>query len=170
MTPEILLYSVIEPAMVLLDPIHDTPAARAMLLAIAMQESSLRSRVQVLDAGKPWWQSRHGPAHGWWQFEAGGGVTAVMGNPRTKQMVDPVITQLAYPFDVKAIHDAIVHNDLLAAVFARALLYSAPWPLPMRHNDAESWRQYLWAWRPGKPHERTWSRNYRIAWETVLGA
>lgn len=167
MTPEILLHAVIDPALGLLDRRLDTPEADAMLIAIALQESGLAARVQVLDAGKPWWQSRPGPAHGLWQFERGGGVTAVMGNAATKAIVDPVITQLNYPFDRTIIHDAIIHNDLLAAVFARALLYSAPWPLPGPDSPTEGWRQYLWAWRPGKPHESTWARNYRIAWELV---
>ena len=167
MTPEILLHSIIEPAMGLLDRRLETAAASAMMVAIALQESALTARVQVLDAGKPWWQSRPGPAHGLWQFECGGGLTAVMGNAATKAIVDPVITQLNYPFDRTIIHDAIIHNDLLAAVFARALLYSAPWPLPGPDSPTEGWRQYLWAWRPGKPHESTWARNYRIAWELV---
>jgi len=169
MTPRLLLCSVIEPALTLLDKSLDTIAARAMMLAIAQQESGLTARVQILDAGKPWWQSRPGPAHGWWQFERGGGVTAVMSNVTTKAIVDPVITQFCYPFDTAIIHDAIIHNDLLAAVFARALLYSAPWPLPGEQAPDEGWRQYLWAWRPGKPHESTWARNYRIAWEAARG-
>jgi len=169
MTPRLLLHAIIEPALSLLDKSLDTPAARAMMLAIAQQESGLSARVQILDAGKPWWQSRPGPAHGWWQFERGGGITAVMSNAKTKAIVDPVITQFCYPFDAAIIHDAITHNDLLAAVFARALLYSAPWPLPGEHAPVEGWRQYLWAWRPGKPHESTWARNYRIAWEACNG-
>lgn len=169
MTPRLLLRAIIEPALSLLDKSLDTPAARAMMLAIAQQESGLSARVQILDAGKPWWQSRPGPAHGLWQFERGGAVVAVMGNTRAKAIIDPVLAQFCYPFNAAVIHDAITHNDLLAAVFARALLYSAPWPLPGEQAPDEGWRQYLWAWKPGKPHESTWARNYRIAWEAARG-
>jgi hypothetical protein len=167
-TPRLLLHAAISPALSLLDAKLDSIPARAMLIAIALQESGLKARVQVLDAGKDWWESRPGPAHSFWQFEAGG-VSAVLGNNRTRQIVDPVLAQMAYPRMVTTVHDAVTHNDVLAAVFARALLYSAPWALPAQNAPEEGWRQYLWAWRPGKPHEGTWKANYAAGWAAVLG-
>ncbi len=167
MQPETLLHNIIAPALRLLPPALDIHEACAMLVGIALQESELRARVQVLDAGKPWWKSRPGAAHGLWQFERDGGVTVVLGNPKTRALVDPVLAELCYPPDATIIHDALIHNDLLACVFARALLYSAPWPLPKRGDDAESWRQYQWCWRPGKPKEHKWEANYSRAWRTI---
>ena len=169
MNPQLLLHTAIEPALALLDPKLNTAPARAILLAIGLQESGLKARVQVLDAGMAWWDSRPGPAHGWLQFERGGGVKAVLDNPKTRQIVDPVLAQLCYPPDAGVIHDALTHNDILAAVFARALLYSAPWPLPAQNAAEEGWRQYLWCWRPGKPHESTWKANFELGWATALG-
>lgn len=168
MNPKLLLHAAIKPALALLDPKLDTIPARAMMTAIALQETKLKARVQVLDAGKEWWESRPGPAHSWWQFERGGGVEAVLGNAQTRKIVGPVLAQLCYPCDSDIVHGALTHNDILAAVFARALLYSAPWPLPVQNAPAEGWRQYLWAWKPGKLHEATWEANYAAGWAAAL--
>ena len=58
---------ILTPALSMLPATMDTPKARVMLLAIALQESGLAHRVQV-----------GGPAHGLWQFERGGGVKGVL--------------------------------------------------------------------------------------------
>ena len=169
MTPDTLIDIVIEPALGLLPAKMDTPEARAMLIAIALQESGLAARVQILDAGKPWWVSRPGPARGLWQFERGGGVAGVLGHPDTQPIVYPILDELLYPADAHIIHEALANNDVLATIFARLLLWSLPRPLPKRGDEAESWRQYMAAWRPGKPHPSTWSANYTMAWASVDG-
>lgn len=176
MTPETLLKTAIVPALGLIDRRLDSPAARAMLVCVALQESGLTARRQILDAGRPWWQSRPGPARGLWQFERQGGVYGVIvRNSTAKAITHPALKELLYPYDdypndVSLVFDAIVHNDVLAAVLARALLYTVPHPLPGRMDADVGWGQYLSAWRPGKPHKSTWADNYRRAWAAVDNA
>ena len=167
MTPELLLKTAIIPALGLLDSKLDTPAARAMLIAISAQESGLRARRQMLEAGKPWWESRPGAANGLFMFERDGGVRGVMRHPAASAIVLPVIDALLYPRDPYAVHEALIHNDVLACVLARALLYSVPDALPGPNDPEKGWVQYVSAWRPGKPHVEPWANNYRTAWATV---
>ena len=167
MTPELLLKTAIIPALGMLDSTLDTPAARALLIAIALQESGLKARRQILEAGKPWWESKPGAANSFWQFERDGGVRGVLRHPGASAIVLPVLADLLYPPDPYAVHEAIIHNDVLACVLARALLYSVPDALPGLHETAKSWDYYVGAWRPGKPHPEVWPENYRIAWEAV---
>ena len=63
-------------------------------------------------------------------------------------------------------------SDLLPSLkgnglFARLLLWTVPAALPTRQNPDESWRHYLEAWRPGKPHRQTWDGFYAEAWLLV---
>ena len=167
MTPELLLKTAIIPALSLLDPKLDAPAARAMLICIALQESGLRARRQMLEAGKPWWESRPGAANGLFMFERDGGVRGVMRHPAASAIVLPVIDALLYPRDPYAVHEALIHNDVLACVLARALLYSVPDALPGPNDPGKGWVQYVSAWRPCKPHVEPWANNYRTAWATV---
>ena len=67
------LATIIEPALRILPPMMTSDAAKAMLLAIGMQESRLIHRKQI-----------GGPAMGLWQFERGGGVAGVLRHPRTQ--------------------------------------------------------------------------------------
>lgn len=151
----------IRPALALLPTPWNTPAARAMLRAIAMQESQLLYRRQL----------ERGPARGFYQFELGnltarqGGVVGVMNDFRVKAHVESAIHRLQYEADPTKIYVAIEHNDVLASVLARALLWTVPEPLPSRLDAPEGWRQYLFVWRPGKPKEDTWERNFRTAWD-----
>lgn len=133
-------------------------AATAMLLAIALQESKARYRHQL-----------GGPARGFWQFEAGGGVQGVLTHPATQMHARSALNLLCYPasLTVNVIHGAIEHNDALAAVFARLLLWSLPQALPVSTDDAGAWDQYMAAWRPGRPHRSTWAPNYAVAWSMV---
>lgn len=163
-----LLTQVIRPALGLLDQSLRTRPAEAMLLAIALQESGIRDRVQRQAGVREWWQSE-GPARGWWQFERDGGVAGVLRLSKTRLVVAPVLDLLRYPPQPAIIHDALAHNDTLACVMARALLVSVPQPLPGPAAPGEAWRQYLWAWRPGKPHPATWDGFYAAAWAAVNG-
>ena len=167
MTPELLLKTAIIPALGMLESKLDTPAARALLIAIALQESGLKSRRQILEAGKPWWESRPGAANSFWQFERDGGVRGVLRHPGAGAIVLPVLADLLYPPDPYAVHEAIIHNDVLACVLARALLYSVPDAMPRPNESEKGWAIYLKAWRPGKPHPEVWPENYRTAWATV---
>jgi hypothetical protein len=132
-----------------------TTAASIMLLAIALQESGLRSRYQVLPQGSP------GPARGWWQFERGGGVRGVLGHPRA----GPLALALCERYGVRPTEDAmwraIEGHDGLAVGLARLLLWTDPAPMPT--SEADGWQCYLRCWRPGKPHPATWAGHWRTA-------
>lgn len=155
MTPEPLIHTAINPALALL-PQMDNRAARTILLAIAWQESGMKHRRQV-----------KGPARGYWQFEQNGGVRGVLNHPASKPHIRRVLESLDYdpessPADCYA---AIEHNDILAAAFARLLLWTDPAPLPNGASDA--WGLYLRTWRPGKPHPGAWSGHYAKAMEAM---
>lgn len=167
MSPEIFSDYIFPAGFSLMPASYDTPNARAGILAICLQETKFAARVQVLDAGKPWWESRPGPANGFAQFEVGT-VALVMKHPAVRNTVLSALATLGYPTDAAVIHDAMRHNDFLTLVFARCLLRTVPGPLPDISNSKTGWEQYLWAWRPGKPHEETWEANWRRAWEVVL--
>lgn len=139
-------------ALAMLPAALDTAAARAQMLAHALQESGFVHRRQMV-----------GPAHGFWQFESGGGVHGVLTHRATKPLITPVIEALQYkPGDC---YYAIVDNDILAAAFARLLIFSHPRPLPERGDRDGAWRYYIETWRPGKPHPETWAALYDQAWE-----
>ena len=157
MTPELLIRVAIDPALALLPSSMNTLPARAMLVAIALQESKCRHRRQI-----------NGPARGFWQFEISG-VRGVLHHPASKPHLADVLAQLAYPVtdDATVPYVAIEHHDPLAAVCARLLLWTLPSALPGPHDPDDGWTQYLSAWRPGKPHRQTWDGHYAAAWDMV---
>ena len=128
-----------------------------MLLAIGYQESRFERRAQV-----------EGPARGFWQFEQGGGVRGVLEHHTTRKLARDVLTSLRYSTTCSATdcYRFIEHNDVLAAAFARLLLHTYPKPLPALDDRDEGWRQYIAAWRPGKPHPETWAEAW--AWGSQL--
>lgn len=152
---------IVPAAYALLPKAMDTPQATALLMAIGGQESKFAARRQV-----------GGPARSFFQFEQGGGVTGVLTHPATKAHVEAAMTVLCYPrarWTAPDCFAAIEHNDVLAVVFARLLLYALPDALPERTDTEGGWAQYLAAWRPGKPHHETWTTNYTAAWTLVAG-
>lgn len=155
MTPVIALHSIIRPAMRLLYPKFESRAAEVMLLAIGLQESKFRHRRQI-----------NGPAHGFWQFELSGGVKGVLEHHSTRVLAKQLCADLLYEAEAWKVYDILTDNDLLAAGFARLLLYTDPKPLPTEHDQAGAWDYYLRNWRPGRPHPETWSANHKIARET----
>jgi len=157
-TPHDLLETAIIPALRLLPEKMDSDAAIAMCIAIALQESRVKHRRQI-----------GGPARGYWQFEQGGGVRGVLTHPASQQHIRAVLAALDYDptSDPAACYAAIEHNDILAAAFARLLLYTLPDALPARNAHGVGWTQYLNTWRPGKPHRETWDEYYETGWEVV---
>ncbi len=128
--------------------------ARAMLLAIALQESQFQNRNQI-----------GGPANGYFQFELIG-VRGTILHYRTGVQVQRVCEHFGYG-TAQQIHLAIEDNDLLATVLARYNLYNYPGALPGKEDVEEAWRQYLSRWRPGKPHRQRWTGYYNRAWKIV---
>ncbi len=157
MNLDFVIPNIIEPALGFLVPSMDSRAARAMLIAIGLQESGFDHRRQS-----------GGPARGYWQFEQGGGVHGVLSHPATRPHAQLVLGMLDYPEQTSIdCYLAITHNDILAACFARLLLWTLRDPLPIEGEYDEAWQQYFLAWRPGKPHRETWNGHYAVAWELV---
>lgn len=146
----------IAPGLSLLPPGMDTPEARAMLVAIGLQESRFEYRKQI-----------RGPARGYWQFEEGGGIRGVLTHPATGGLMREMCDRLHVPAQVQICYGLVAYHDVLACIFARLLLWSLPWPLPEPWDTEKAWSQYIAAWRPGRPHRQTWDAFYRRAWETV---
>lgn len=141
----------------LLPAAMDSIPARAELLAIGLQESRFEHRVQI-----------GGPAHGFWQFEQGGGVRGVMDHAATKAHILKVCTALGVTPTVRACYAEIVNNDVLACAFARLLLWTMPGRLPDAGEREKGWHQYIEGWRPGAPHRHTWDAFFDRAWQEVL--
>lgn len=152
MTPERLMNTGISPALAELSShgIPDSVSARRFLLAIALQESGLKHRRQVVSGGE-----ENGPAVSFWQFEKMGGCLGVLShNSSAKRM-----TRICMDYNVAAtpggLWEAMRYNDVVAAIAARLLIYTLPSKLP--ETEREGWDQYIKAWRPGKPHAGTWA-------------
>lgn len=146
----------ISPGLSLLPEPMRTREAKAMLLAIGLQESRFQHRRQI-----------NGPAHGFWQFEKGGGIKGVLNHKITKKHINDVCETLLIPNDPDDCYEAVVYNDILACCFARLLLWTLPYKLPGENEGDLGWEEYLDAWRPGKPHHETWGKNFSRAWEMV---
>lgn len=135
-------------------------AAEVLSLAIAMQESGdLEHRRQVPVAH----------AMGFWQFERGGGVTGVLTHRASGSMAKDLCQRLVVPATPAAVWMALEHNDLLAAGFARLLLWTDAKALPKPVPEAEqaAWDYYIRCWRPGKPHRQRWGGRWRRAIQIV---
>jgi hypothetical protein len=164
MSPEYFLRHALEPALAMLPPKMDTPAARAEVIAIGLQESRFEKRHQM----------RGGPAHGYHQFEQGGGVLGVLRHPATRGHIATVMQALDYDPDpwmketvLERMYHALEHNDILDAAFSRLLLFSLPDQMPARNAPALGYTLYLNAWRPGSPIRVTWAPFFEQAWDIV---
>ncbi len=137
--------------------VKDTPEARVQMLSIGLQESRFVYRRQM----------GNGPATGFWQFEAGGGVRGVLNHQTSKDKahtlckvrgVDPVTLKVWAQLEA---------DDVLAAGFARLLLLTDPRALPEVKDTQGAWDCYVRNWRPGKPHPQTWQTCHNQARECV---
>lgn len=157
MTLSYLLGHILPAAYALLPTEMDSPEASALLLAIGLQESRFIYRKQI-----------DGPARGFWQFEVGG-VQAVMTNSIIKPRLLPVLEALEYDIGESPTYMQVrlEDNDVLAAVFARLLLWSSPQHLPKQGEGEHAWDMYRSTWRPGRPHHETWQSYFLQAWEAV---
>ncbi len=159
-----ILHTAINPALRDLPVKMDSDAARVMLLAIGLQESRLKYRAQKTT--DPYVK---GPARGLWQFERGGGVVGVMTHRATKALAEAACQEHVVPFDSSLVWTKLEFNDILAATFARLLLWADAKPLPAldaSHDDA--WDCYVRNWRPGKPHRETWDEFHAQARAQVM--
>ena len=169
MTLDEITRTAIEPALHWLPVKMNTMEARVEMLTIGLQESRFEHRYQVLND-----PAKKGPARSFWQGEQGGGMVAgVMNHPASKDLARAACTAHGVPFTTRAVWEAIEHNDVLAAILARLLLWTEPGQLPRVSDAAGGWALYLRAWRPGaydrgSPDDRAalrmkWERNHRAA-------
>ena len=157
---DLLVRYTLPAALSLLPARMDSPAARALLVAIALQESGLTRRRQL----------GTGPARSFWQFDPGdrAAFALVFAHPKTDEHARTVARRLAYPYTgVETMRQASEHNDVLACAIARLLLWTVPAPLPGRAEASEAWAQYLRAWNPGHPRPETWTDCYVRGWMAI---
>lgn len=151
-------------AMSLLPGRMDSSPSKAMLLTIGIQESGFTARQQGGTSKK----SGEGPAKSWWQFEKSGGVQELLETPSTRAILTPICDTLGYPeWTAAALHEAMEHNDVLACVMARLLLYKDPLAMPESSESAKGWLIYTRQWRPGDAHPKTWLPNFQRAWSYI---
>lgn len=156
MTPYMFVSVAVNPAMAVLPAYLDNPNARAMILAICLQESSLFHRQQI-----------GGPARGYAQFELPA-VSRVLAHPVSSPIIARACASMDMTLDASYIYSAIGYNDALAVILARSLLRTLPQSLPNRDDMAGGWNQYIDAWRPGKPRIDDWAGNWESAWNVVI--
>ena len=126
-----------------------TQLAEKYLLAIGLQESRLLETLQRGPGGRP----MPTLARGFWQFERGGGVRGVLSRG-SAEWFRQLLLEADWPLSEDALHYVLAYNQSLAAVTARALLWTDPQPL--RDEEAYAWEYYLRVWKPGRPHPATW--------------
>lgn len=158
MTPAVFIRVALDPALSLLPAQMDSAAARALTLAIAMQESGLRHRRQI-----------GGPARGYAMFERAG-VAGVLTHPATAELSRGLCAALDIKPTIQAVYEAIECADVLAVGFARLLLWTDAAPLPSADDTQMAWRYYQRTWRPGRPRLGTWPANYATGWGHSEGA
>jgi hypothetical protein len=164
MTPQRLLATAIAPALAELAAVGivDSPDARRIMLAIALQESGLKHRRQVGSGG-----DEDGPAASYWQFEKGGGCKGVLSHKLLAPPMRLICDAYNVQANAQAMWEAMRYQDIVAAAAARLLIYSLPGKLPT--TAVQGWEQYLSAWRPGKPHPETWAGHWATA-TAITGA
>jgi hypothetical protein len=164
--PPAALAEIIDPALRLLSSTLSSNNARALLLAITLQESSLAARVQ----------GGNGPARGLWQFEQGG-VRGVLGHPASAKLAVALCVARGVPTTVYGVYSSLPGDDLLACGFARLLLLTDPLLLPGEDDANAAFAYYQRNWRPGAwdrgtPADREalkarFIANYTCAWACV---
>lgn len=165
--PRDFVLKIVAPALGLLPANMRSAEAVVMLCAIALQESRLAHRWQVVDANRP---QVKGPARGLLQFERGtrasrGGVWGVYLHDASRKPLEDLCRARGCNFDPDAIYAQIEVDDILAAGVGRLLLWTDPKPLPAIGQAQAAWDLYQRTWRPGQPHPETWPGRYARAVE-----
>jgi hypothetical protein len=148
---------IIEQALLILPNKFTSQKAKLLLAAIAYQESNFFETHQI-----------KGPAHGYWQFEQHGGTLGVIRHRSTREIAKSLSLSFGIQNKPKFVFPELETNPILAACYARLLLWTNPRSLPSLDNEEKSWQYYFKTWRPGKPHRRTWSTsclNAKKLWE-----
>ena len=165
-TPHDFVGQIMEPALDLLPARMGSIEARVMLLAIALQESGLAHRWQVVDLRRP---AIKGPARGLMQFEKGGGVKGVLTHAASRDYAADVCLARGVVAAPAQVYDALDQDDVLAVALGRLLLWTDPRALPAANDVLGGWNLYQRTWRPGRPHPETWAGHHATAC-AALGA
>ena len=154
-------------AFALLPTKMDSRQARIVHAAIGYQESRYDHRRQIITVAREGKKVNvpEGPAMGFWQFESGGGVKGVMHHASTSALAKQVCAARNVAFEQDAIWKALQVDDVLAAAFARLLMWTDSSPLPFSESGA--WHMYIRTWRPGKPHIASWPDAWKYAHKVV---
>lgn len=165
-----ILANAINPALALLPSKMDSDAARVLLLTIGLQETRFKWRYQLVK-GRP---GIKGPAKSFWQFEEPT-VGLVLRNAATARHANMLCSHFGLRSSQRDVHWAMEENDVLAASFARLLLWADAKPLPpVNASHDEAWDAYMRIWGPGKPHrtqpdpEECWDHFHTVARAQVL--
>jgi len=158
---------ILSPALEMLPGAMDTPEARVLLTAIALQESGLAHRWQIVDPSRP---QMKGPARGLLQFERTGGCVGVLAHPASRYWMHSVCRARGIEPMPTDLWSALERDDVLAAAAGRLLLFTDPKRLPEIDDEATAWSYYTRVWRPGKPHPDRWPANHRLAQEAIAWA
>lgn len=148
----------IEAGLALLPVTMRTAHAKVLLYATSRQENPKRLPKQV-----------GGPAVGDYQFESGGGVKGVLEHPSTAALGASVCKARGIAASRLTVYEALQHDPVLAAAFARLLYYTDPGRIPAVGDEQGAWGVYLRTWRPGafkrQPEElrAKWSKSYSDA-------
>jgi hypothetical protein len=158
--------SILCPALKMLPAKMDTAAARILLAATCLQESSLAHRWQVVDPKRP---EVKGPARGLAQFEQGGGVRGVMTHAASKDLARKVCEIRDVAFAEKVVYENLDDDDVLALALARLLYWTDARAMPALDDTEGMWQLYLRTWRPGAYARdpinlrNKWTRNHAKA-------
>lgn len=146
----------IEMAFRLLPAGMDTALARVILAAIGYQETKYLTRVQY----------GNGPARSYWQFENGrlAAINGVLNHKATAVLARSVCKARGVEPERMAVWNAMEHDDVLGAAFARLLMYTDPKPLPDTSDGV--WDMYAnRLWNPGRPHPKEWPTSWAFGLE-----
>lgn len=157
----------VDAAFLLLPTKMDSRQARIVHAAIGFQESGFLARRQIITVTRDGKKVNvpEGPAMGFWQFESGGGVKGVMAHSAVSEIARRACHSRGVPFVQDAAWRALEEDDVLAAVFARLLMWADSAPLPVTPDAA--WAMYARTWRPGKPHPDKWPSSWASAMSAV---
>lgn len=148
----------IEAGLALLPVTLRTAQAKILLYATSRQENPKRLPKQV-----------GGPAVGDYQFESGGGVRGVLEHSSTSALAASVCKARGIAVLRLTVYEALQHDPVLAAAFARLFYYTDPGRIPAVGDEQGAWDVYLRTWRPGafkrQPEElrAKWSKSYNDA-------
>jgi peptidoglycan L-alanyl-D-glutamate endopeptidase CwlK len=168
MSKEILV-NVIDPALAELAAlgVRATDAARAMLYAAGLQESNLTARFQAMPAASA---VRKGAGRGLWQMRPDD-VNRVLSGNSTRERSETAANKHVGSVNPHAVWATLEYDDILAAIFARLMLWPDPaaLPAPAAANEQAAWDYYVRCWRPAPPRQQGWAANWRAAVENVGG-